>query len=107
MGRHFWRRRSLAAAEAGGAAIGGLLGSEDNASDECCAYNPGAFETRPTTPGHVQVRAALATGLVPKMLLAAETVVQPGLKTHRYGGHFTLSLKNAVGFAGNAGAAIL
>ncbi len=38
---------------------------------------------------------------VPKMLLEAEAVVQTcNLKTHRYGGHFTLSLKNAVGFAG-------
>jgi uncharacterized protein (DUF362 family) len=38
---------------------------------------------------------------VPKLLLDAECVVQTcNLKTHRYGGHFTLSLKNAVGFAG-------
>jgi len=37
---------------------------------------------------------------VPKMLLDAERVVQTcNLKTHRYGGHFTLSLKNSVGFA--------
>lgn len=37
---------------------------------------------------------------VPKMLLDAEAVVQTcNLKTHRYGGHFTLSLKNSVGFA--------
>jgi uncharacterized protein (DUF362 family) len=37
---------------------------------------------------------------VPKMLLDAECVVQTcNLKTHRYGGHFTLSLKNSVGFA--------
>ena len=37
---------------------------------------------------------------VPKMLLEAECVVQTcNLKTHRYGGHFTLSLKNSVGFA--------
>jgi uncharacterized protein (DUF362 family) len=37
---------------------------------------------------------------VPKMLLDAERVVQIcNLKTHRYGGHFTLSLKNSVGFA--------
>jgi uncharacterized protein (DUF362 family) len=36
---------------------------------------------------------------VPKMLLDAECVVQTcNLKTHRYGGHFTLSLKNSVGF---------
>ena len=36
---------------------------------------------------------------VPKMLMDAETVVQTcNLKTHRYGGHFTLSLKNSVGF---------
>jgi uncharacterized protein (DUF362 family) len=35
---------------------------------------------------------------VPKMLLDAEAVVQTcNLKTHRYGGHFTLSLKNSVG----------
>ena len=35
---------------------------------------------------------------VPKMLLDAECVVQTcNLKTHRYGGHFTLSLKNSVG----------
>ncbi len=35
---------------------------------------------------------------VPKMLLEAECVVQTCcLKTHRYGGHFTLSLKNSVG----------
>ncbi len=34
----------------------------------------------------------------PKMLLEAERVVQTcNLKTHRYGGHFTLSLKNSVG----------
>lgn len=37
---------------------------------------------------------------VPKMLLEAECVVQTCcLKTHRYGGHFTLSLKNSVGLA--------
>ncbi len=37
---------------------------------------------------------------VPKMLLDSEAVVQIcNLKTHRYGGHFTLSLKNSVGFA--------
>jgi len=37
---------------------------------------------------------------VPRMLLDAECVVQTcNLKTHRYGGHFTLSLKNSVGFA--------
>ncbi len=37
---------------------------------------------------------------VPKLLLEAEAVVQIcNLKTHRYGGHFTLSLKNSVGFA--------
>jgi uncharacterized protein (DUF362 family) len=37
---------------------------------------------------------------VPKLLLDAECVVQTcNLKTHRYGGHFTLSLKNSVGFA--------
>ena len=36
---------------------------------------------------------------VPKMLVDAETIVQTcNLKTHRYGGHFTLSLKNSVGF---------
>lgn len=36
---------------------------------------------------------------VPKMLVDAESVVQTcNLKTHRYGGHFTLSLKNSVGF---------
>ena len=36
---------------------------------------------------------------VPKMLLGAECVVQTcNLKTHRFGGHFTLSLKNSVGF---------
>jgi uncharacterized protein (DUF362 family) len=35
---------------------------------------------------------------VPRMLLDAECVVQTcNLKTHRYGGHFTLSLKNSVG----------
>ena len=38
---------------------------------------------------------------VPKMLLDAECVVQTcNLKTHRFGGHFTLSLKNSVGFVG-------
>ena len=38
---------------------------------------------------------------VPRMLLEAERVVQTcNLKTHRYGGHFTLSLKNSVGFVG-------
>jgi uncharacterized protein (DUF362 family) len=37
---------------------------------------------------------------VPKMLLDADAVVQTcNLKTHRFGGHFTLSLKNSVGFA--------
>ncbi len=37
---------------------------------------------------------------VPRRLLDAECVVQTcNLKTHRYGGHFTLSLKNSVGFA--------
>jgi uncharacterized protein (DUF362 family) len=37
---------------------------------------------------------------VPKMLLDSEAVVQTcNLKTHRFGGHFTLSLKNSVGFA--------
>lgn len=37
---------------------------------------------------------------VPKMLLDAECVVQTcNLKTHRFGGHFTLSLKNSVGLA--------
>jgi uncharacterized protein (DUF362 family) len=36
---------------------------------------------------------------VPKMLLDSECVVQTcNLKTHSYGGHFTLSLKNSVGF---------
>lgn len=38
---------------------------------------------------------------VPRLLLDAERVVQTcNLKTHRYGGHFTLSLKNSVGLAG-------
>ena len=37
---------------------------------------------------------------VPRLLLDAECVVQTcNLKTHRYGGHFTLSLKNSVGLA--------
>jgi uncharacterized protein (DUF362 family) len=37
---------------------------------------------------------------VPKLLQDAECVVQTcNLKTHRFGGHFTLSLKNSVGFA--------
>ena len=37
---------------------------------------------------------------VPRTLLDTEAVVQTcNLKTHRYGGHFTLSLKNSVGFA--------
>lgn len=36
---------------------------------------------------------------VPRHLLDAEAVVQTcNLKTHRYGGHFTMSLKNSVGF---------
>ena len=36
---------------------------------------------------------------VPKMLLESQAIVQTcNLKTHRYGGHFTLSLKNSVGF---------
>ena len=40
---------------------------------------------------------------VPKLLLDAECVVQTcNLKTHRYGGHFTLSLKNSVGLAAKA-----
>lgn len=35
---------------------------------------------------------------IPKLLLDAQCVVQTcNLKTHRYGGHFTLSLKNSVG----------
>lgn len=35
---------------------------------------------------------------VPKLLLDAECVVQTcNLKTHRHGGHFTLSLKNSIG----------
>jgi len=38
--------------------------------------------------------------LVPKILRDAERVVQTcNLKTHSHGGHFTLSLKNSVGFA--------
>lgn len=38
---------------------------------------------------------------VPTMLLDAECVVQTcNLKTHRFGGHFTLSLKNSVGLVG-------
>ncbi len=37
---------------------------------------------------------------LPKQVLKADAVVQTCcLKTHRYGGHFTLSLKNSVGFA--------
>ncbi len=37
---------------------------------------------------------------VPKLLTNAGAVVQTcNLKTHRFGGHFTLSLKNSVGFA--------
>jgi uncharacterized protein (DUF362 family) len=37
---------------------------------------------------------------VPKMLLDADAVVETcNLKTHRFGGHFTMSLKNSVGFA--------
>jgi uncharacterized protein (DUF362 family) len=37
---------------------------------------------------------------VPRILLDSECVVQTcNLKTHRFGGHFTMSLKNAVGFA--------
>jgi uncharacterized protein (DUF362 family) len=37
---------------------------------------------------------------VPRLLLDADRVVQTcNLKTHRYGGHFTLSLKNSVGLA--------
>lgn len=40
---------------------------------------------------------------VPRILLDTECVVQTcNLKTHRYGGHFTLSLKNSVGFAAKA-----
>jgi uncharacterized protein (DUF362 family) len=36
---------------------------------------------------------------VPKLLLDSESVVQTCcLKTHRYGGHFTMALKNNVGF---------
>lgn len=38
---------------------------------------------------------------MPKLLLDAECVVQTcNLKTHRFGGHFTLSLKNSIGFVG-------
>ncbi|REJ75616.1 MAG: DUF362 domain-containing protein [Acidobacteria bacterium] len=37
---------------------------------------------------------------IPKPVLAAEAIVQTCcLKTHRFGGHFTLSLKNSVGLA--------
>ena len=37
---------------------------------------------------------------VPRLLVESECVVQTcNLKTHQYGGHFTLSLKNSVGFA--------
>jgi uncharacterized protein (DUF362 family) len=37
---------------------------------------------------------------VPRLLLDTECVIQTcNLKTHRYGGHFTMSLKNSVGFA--------
>jgi uncharacterized protein (DUF362 family) len=37
---------------------------------------------------------------VPRLLTEADAVVQTcNLKTHRYGGHFTLSLKNSVGLA--------
>lgn len=37
---------------------------------------------------------------VPRMLLESDCVIQTcNLKTHRYGGHFTMSLKNSVGFA--------
>jgi uncharacterized protein (DUF362 family) len=36
---------------------------------------------------------------VPRILLESEAIVQTcNLKTHRYGGHFTMSLKNSVGF---------
>jgi uncharacterized protein (DUF362 family) len=36
---------------------------------------------------------------VPRLLLDSECVVQTcNLKTHRYGGHFTMTLKNSVGF---------
>jgi uncharacterized protein (DUF362 family) len=48
------------------------------------------------TPGHHWARGFA----VPRMLVDAECVVQTcNLKTHRYGGHFTLSLKNSVGLA--------
>jgi uncharacterized protein (DUF362 family) len=37
---------------------------------------------------------------VPRMLLDTDTVVQTcNLKTHQYGGHFTMALKNSVGLA--------
>jgi uncharacterized protein (DUF362 family) len=37
---------------------------------------------------------------MPRMLLDADSMVQTcNLKTHRYGGHFTMSLKNSVGLA--------
>ncbi|MGC9521792.1 MAG: DUF362 domain-containing protein [Anaerolineae bacterium] len=40
---------------------------------------------------------------VPNMLLDAECVIQTCcLKTHRYGGHFTMSLKNSVGLVPGA-----
>ncbi len=36
---------------------------------------------------------------IPRLLVNADVIVQTcNLKTHRYGGHFTLSLKNSVGF---------
>lgn len=36
---------------------------------------------------------------IPKLLLDSECVIQTcNLKTHQYGGHFTMSLKNSVGF---------
>jgi uncharacterized protein (DUF362 family) len=37
---------------------------------------------------------------IPKTVLSADSIIQTCcLKTHRYGGHFTLSLKNSVGLA--------
>jgi uncharacterized protein (DUF362 family) len=54
-----------------------------------------AWVVRESTDHHWQRGFA-----VPRLLLDAECVVQTcNLKTHRFGGHFTLSLKNSVGLA--------
>ncbi len=98
--------RELALGDRSGMGDTRLVMAHTGVDDLLAAYGiaPVAFETLPDDAWTLFEAEGLhwQKGFpVPKMLLAAETVVQTcNLKTHRYGGHFTLSLKNAVGFAG-------